>query len=77
MNHLYKAYNFYKEGGISCEKICEDIGKLISSVSHDPNNQWILMVTIKKINEYTGDNPLPKITCEDTTVSPKSTDLAP
>ena len=74
MKHLYKAYNLYKEGGISCEHICNDIKQIVASVPHDSNNQWTLVVAIRKINEYVGDSPLSKINHESNTVPPKSTD---
>lgn len=51
-------YKLDKE--IPAEKILKDIQKLVTSTQDSFNK--ILVISIKDVTDYAGDNPLPKIT---------------
>lgn len=54
---------YYKlDKPLNAEKILKDIQNLITK-NHN-NGDSVLVINIQKINNYTGDNPIPKITYE-------------
>lgn len=65
MKHLYKAYNLHRQDELRCENICAEISNMVREISNDSkNNRWMLVISIRKIHEYDGDSPLPKIKYE-------------
>ena len=52
-------YNLNKD--ISLEKISQDLQKIFSKIPKDELQQHTLVISLQKIVDYAGDNPLPKI----------------
>lgn len=56
------AYNLIND--LNPNHIIHDIQKLISKTPKDILDQSILVISLQKFTDYTGDNPIPKITYE-------------
>lgn len=56
------AYILNKE--VSADKIIKDIQKLVSKIPKDEIVNSVLTISLEKITDYAGDNPIPKITYE-------------
>lgn len=59
------AYSLNHE--VAVEKVVSDIRKLCGKISQDELKDSVLVISLQKILDYTGDSPIPKITYTETT----------
>ena len=61
------AYSLNKN--LDGNKVVQDIVKFLQKIPQDTLQNSILKISLEKITDYTGDNPLPKIEYKETTDS--------